>query len=239
MMPDLRSTLKSRPALLVRARLARHVARSLYMPWPRPLMRLLSSVAGATAAILQYIAGALWRKPMMRALCESVGSGLHIDGAVPQVIGRGRITIGSDVTLGSPLTFDLATPLGEPSELVIGDRVSINYRTLITAYRSVRIGDDTMIAGEVAIFDNTSHPTEPSRRKEPAGEGDTAPVLIGRNVWIGMRSIILRGVTIGDNAIVAAGSVVTKAVPPDTIVGGNPARVLRSLAPAASRDVES
>ncbi|MEO8199502.1 MAG: DapH/DapD/GlmU-related protein [Gemmatimonadota bacterium] len=88
-----------------------------------------------------------------------------------------------------------------------------------------------MIAGNVSIFDNTSHPVSPARRlaHQPITEQDVAPVIIGTNCWIGLNSIILRGVTIGDNSIVAAGSVVTKSVPPNSIVAGNPARLVKSI----------
>src|SRR5882724_12509608 len=58
---------------------------------------------------------------------------------------------------------------------------------------------------------------------------EVAPVVIGRNVWIGIRCIIMRGVTIGDNSVVAAGSIVTKSVPPNTLVAGNPATPIRQL----------
>jgi acetyltransferase-like isoleucine patch superfamily enzyme len=95
----------------------------------------------------------------------------------------------------------------------------------------MRIGDDTLIAGDVSIFDNTNHPVSPTQRLsgERISASDIAPVVIGCNVWIGMRSIVMRGVTIGDNSVVAAGSVVTKSVPPNTLVAGNPAAPIRHL----------
>jgi acetyltransferase-like isoleucine patch superfamily enzyme len=118
--------------------------------------------------------------------------------------------------------------------LIIGNRVSINYRNIISVAKSVRIGDDTLIAGDVAIFDNISHPISPAKRlaRAPITAGDVAPVVIGRNVWIGIGSIVLRGVTIGDNSIVAAGSVVTKSVPPNTLVAGNPAVPIKEIGDA-------
>jgi acetyltransferase-like isoleucine patch superfamily enzyme len=83
----------------------------------------------------------------------------------------------------------------------------------------------------VAIFDNISHPMSAAKRLTRASiaADDAAPIVIGRNVWIGMRSLIMRGLTIGDNSIVAAGSVVTKSVPANTLVAGNPAVAIREI----------
>ena len=96
----------------------------------------------------------------------------------------------------------------------------------------MRIGDDTLVAGDVAIFDNTNHPVSPARRLAgaPMMPSEIAAVEIGRNVWIGIGCIIMRGVTIGDNSVVAAGSVVTKSVPENTLVAGNPAVPIKKLA---------
>src|SRR5439155_18802205 len=135
--------------------------------------------------------------------------------------------VGDDVVIGSPCTWVVESN----AELIIGDRVSLNYRGVLSVAKSVRIGDDTLIAGDVAIFDNTNHPVSPARRFARAGitSAEVAPVVIGRNVWIGIHCIIMRGVTIGDNSVVAAGSVVTKSVPPHTLVAGNPAAPIREL----------
>jgi acetyltransferase-like isoleucine patch superfamily enzyme len=73
----------------------------------------------------------------------------------------------------------------------------------------------------------SGHPIEPSQRR---GFVVAKPIVIERNVWIAAGATIIGGVTIGENSVVAAGSVVTKDVPPNTLVGGNPARVIRSIA---------
>jgi len=146
------------------------------------------------------------------------------------VIGNGKIEIGDDVHIGSPCTWDI----GNNAELIIGNRVSLNYRGIISVAQQVRIGDDTIIAGDVAIFDNTNHPVSPGRRLAGGSltSAEMAPVEIGRNVWIGIHCIIMRGVLIGDNSVVAAGSIVTKSVPANTLVAGNPAIAIRELSDA-------
>lgn len=205
--------------------------RRFYLPLPRWLISGLEFVATSIRMAWWLFLKAFIREPLFRARCERVGARLHLEGAVPQIIGTGRIVIGDDVTIGAPISWDLASPLGTPTELIIGNRVAINWRSLISIARRVEIGDDTLIAGNVQIYDNNSHPVDAERRlrHEPLLPEETAPVVIGKNVWIGVNSIILKGVTIGDNSVIAAGSIVTRSVPPNSLVGGNPARVIRSL----------
>jgi acetyltransferase-like isoleucine patch superfamily enzyme len=101
----------------------------------------------------------------------------------------------------------------------IGRRCSIGDRTQIHACQLVEIGDRTLISWDVTLLENNYH------------ANSNGPIRIGADVWIGCRAIILSGVTIGRGAVVAAGAVVTKDVPPNTIVGGNPAQVVRELTP--------
>lgn len=110
--------------------------------------------------------------------------------------------------------------------------------TLIEAVNRVEIGKDTAIAVGVTIRDNNSHPISPSyrrmMRRTPHGSiersptrSDSKPIIIGENVWIGENARICKGVTIGDNAIIAASSVVTKDVPANAIAAGNPAKIVK------------
>jgi acetyltransferase-like isoleucine patch superfamily enzyme len=108
--------------------------------------------------------------------------------------------------------------VGEGAEFRLGSGF-FNYDAQILCNCQIVIGDRCMFGPGVMIRDDDEHEVIGSIRK--------APVVIGNDVWVGARSIILKGVTIGDGAIVAAGSVLTKDVPPRTIVGGVPARVIR------------
>lgn len=214
------------------ARKIRHAIRGIRLPVIRPIAG--GVYAGARLARMTWKLGlkVFYREPMLRYRCASVGHHLALEGPIPLILGNGRIEIGNDVRLGAPMTWDVGFDVGE-AEIMIEDGVQINYRNIISSAGSVRIGQDTLIAGEVAIFDNPSHPLDPEARRAGArfSASEVRPVVIGRNVWIGLRAIILRGVTIGDNSVVAAGSVVTKSVPPNTLVAGNPARPVRNLAP--------
>jgi galactoside O-acetyltransferase len=108
----------------------------------------------------------------------------------------------------------------------IGRNVFVNQNCTFYDLGGLDIGDDVMIGPNVSLI-TSGHPIEPSRRRD----GVTAsPIVIEKNAWIAAGATIIGGVTVGENSVVAAGSVVTKDVPPNTLVGGNPARVVRSIA---------
>ncbi|MBP2299360.1 sugar O-acetyltransferase [Azospirillum picis] len=110
-------------------------------------------------------------------------------------------------------------------EIRVGRNVFINQNCTFYDLGGLDIGDDVMIGPNVSII-TTGHPLDPSQRRA-ATIGK--PIRIERNVWIAAGATIIGGVTVGENSVVAAGSVVTRDVPPDTLVGGNPARPIRSL----------
>jgi acetyltransferase-like isoleucine patch superfamily enzyme len=111
------------------------------------------------------------------------------------------------------------------SEIRIGQNVFINQNCTFYDLGGLDIGDDVMIGPNVSMI-TTGHPLDPSQRRSVTiGK----PIVIERNVWIAAGAIIIGGVTVGENSVVAAGSVVTKNVPPNTLVAGNPARVIRSI----------
>ena len=108
----------------------------------------------------------------------------------------------------------------------VGDYFYANFDCLILDVCEVRIGHHCMLAPGVHIY-TASHPTDAEQRN--SGKEFGSPVTIGNSVWVGGYSVINPGVTIGDEAVIASGSVVTKDVPPQMMVGGNPARIIKSL----------
>ena len=132
--------------------------------------------------------------------------------------------------IGKPVdqSFRLIPPFyatgGE--ETRVGRNVFVNQNCTFYDLGGLDIGDDVMIGPNVSLL-AASHPLEPSQRRA-ATIG--RPIAIGRNVWIAAGATIIGGVTVGENSVVAAGAVVTKSVPRNSLVGGSPARVIRSIA---------
>ena len=127
-----------------------------------------------------------------------------------------------------------------PGTITIGDHVYLGDSSLISCAERVEIGAYTMLAHGVQVFDSNSHPLDADDRQRDqlisvgrlTGERpmiERAPIWIGEHCWIGINSLILKGVRIGPASVIAAGSVVTHDVPPHTLVAGNPARVIRQL----------
>ena len=135
------------------------------------------------------------------------------------MVSNRHLTIGDDFVLWSDTG---TTRLDGNGRLVIGNRVFINSGARLLAQNYIGIGDDVAIGFDSLIVDSHMHGVagRPVRH-------DTT--LIGAGSWIGGRAIVLAGVTIGRRCIVGAGSVVTKDVPDDTLVAGNPARFVRTL----------
>jgi len=113
----------------------------------------------------------------------------------------------------------------ENATLKLEGKGFINNGSEINCYSHIEIGEGTIIAQNVTICDSDSHTVHENGIEKIK----TQPIKIGRNVWICRNSLILKGVTIGDNAIVAAGSIVTKDVPSNTLVAGNPAKVVKEV----------
>ena len=150
---------------------------------------------------------------------------------------QGAVQIGNHVSCYAGCSF----AIGANGTCTIGDYSLVN-GALIMAEERIEIGAYCLISWNVGIADSDFHPNEPAQRRQdalalapflkdrPARPAiRTAPVIIKDNVWIGMNAVILKGVTIGENSVIAAGSVVTKSVPANVVVAGNPAVVVKEL----------
>jgi acetyltransferase-like isoleucine patch superfamily enzyme len=149
----------------------------------------------------------------------------------------GSLKFGKHVSVYAGCSF----AVGQNAVCAVGDFTLLN-GALVMVEEKVEIGSYCLISWNVGIADSDFHPLEPAQRlidakalapfypHRPARPAlKTAPVKIGDNVWIGMNATILKGVNIGDNSVVAAGSVVTKSVPANVVVAGNPAVVVRKF----------
>lgn len=115
-------------------------------------------------------------------------------------------------------------PCTETARITIGSRSTIGYHVFVFASNEIQVGDDCMIAPFVYLVDSDHSLDRSSPMNQQ--ENQTAPIQIGNDVWIGAHAVVLKGIVIGDGAVIAAGSVVREDVKPYTIVGGVPAKVI-------------
>lgn len=146
----------------------------------------------------------------------------RVDGLWPILDAEGDLSFGDNMWFRAP-TQRIEVTACHGASIEIGDNSFINNGASIRAWVGITIGRAAKIADGVAIYDTNFHQLEegaPTRSER---------VTIGENVWIARNSIILPGVTIGSNSVIAAGSVVRTAIPPNTLAAGNPARSIKSL----------
>jgi maltose O-acetyltransferase len=147
--------------------------------------------------------------------------------------GAGSVTIGKHVSLGFAKAPKLGSGLillqarNKLSSITIGDRTVTSNNISIISCLEVTIGEDCQIGDQVAIYDCDFHEISPEKRTKTAGE--IIPVKIGKNVWLGSRVMVLKGVTIGEHSVIAAGSIVTKSIPVRCLAAGVPAVVIRKI----------
>ena len=140
-------------------------------------------------------------------------------------------SVGTNVSAGDGLI------IGFGDNIPIGKNVSINYRCMLIDCNTISIGNDVLIAPGVQM-NTASHPTHLEERLTPDWDPSSGeyrwrtyalPIRIGNGCWIGANAVILGGVSIGDGAVVAAGAVVTKDIPPHVLAAGVPAKVIKKL----------
>lgn len=169
---------------------------------------------------LRDVPSSLWTTAVFR-WAGAKSAVVTVDGLYPVLVTFGSIKCGRLFLRCKTIPIELGA--SSNGTLVIGERVFINTGSTVVANHSIEIGDDCRIGDLVAIFDTDYHSLEPSRPIR------MAPVRLGKNVWVGRSATILPGVTIGDHAAIAAGSIVTGDVPARTLVAGVPARPIRTL----------
>lgn len=179
-----------------------------------------------------------WYKLLLKVMKVRYGKGLLLKGLPVVFNQRGAaLCIGRDCVIKSSFLSNLVglyartiivtrTP---EAEIVIGDNVGISGAT-IYARKSIRIGNNTSIGGNVKVLDNDFHPIEIAPRLEDdKSKIGTRPIVIGKNCFIGCNTLILKGTVLGDGCVVGAGAVVCGVFEPNSVIAGNPARVIKTL----------
>ena len=167
--------------------------------------------------------------PIFKTYCTRCGRNIKIYGGLPQVDSLVEMEVGNNVTMHAALTIG-AGPLYDRLLFRIGNNTHLGYQVTISIGEKVIIGDNVLISNLLNILSYDGHPIDPQGRMfgMPPERTGKDFIIIEDNVWIGVNCTVLKGVTIGRNSVVAAGSVVTKTVPPNCVVAGNPARIIRA-----------
>jgi galactoside O-acetyltransferase len=172
-----------------------------------------------------------------RSQVTRVGDGTQLDGLIDRRAAGAEINIGAHCLIQGQIVVER-----NESRVNLADRVLLGGGSVIDCALSVTVERNVLISYACVIADSDNHSLYPEQRindlatwmdgrRHDWSNSEMAPIRICEGAWIGARSIILKGVTIGAGAVVGMGSVVTKDVPPRTVVGGNPARVIREIGP--------
>lgn len=216
------------------ARTARGLRRRIQgvsLPAPRPLVKPMLWAFLGLRSVYYFGKRVLVCEPLFKAYCRCHGRGLRTGVYIHWVQGKGDLILGDDVLVDGKSTFSFAARFTARPTLIVGDHTSIGHNCRFSVGKRITIGRHCEIASDVWMLDSSGHPSDPEARLAglPPSPEEVRPIVIEDNVWIGSRSVIFPGVTIGEGSIVSAASVVTGDVPANTLVAGNPARKVRSL----------
>lgn len=199
------------------------------LPVPRffyPALRAVFHVQSIAAHAFRWIASYFYREPLFRARCASVGKRFRLT-RLPYIVSHAKIYIGDDVNIFGKVDIFSGRIFDEP-RLVIHNRVDIGHNVTFIVNKEIVIEDDVNIASGVRFMDTDAHPRDTSARIAdlPPTPEEIKPVRICRNAWIGHNVFVLKGVTVGEGAIIGVNSVVISDIPPYSVAIGNPARVI-------------
>ncbi|OCH63938.1 acyltransferase [Vibrio splendidus] len=208
--------------------------RSTELPTPQVLNRCLYQAHKLVVNLVSGFTRFFYWTPAFKGRVAQCGKRLYLYGGLPFVSGPVQITIGDNCRISGHTTFSGCTQPLEGLEhplLSIGNNVDIGWQSTIAVGGKVVISDNVRIAGGAFLFGYSGHPLDAKRRA--LGEGDDPQqignIILEQDVWLGTNVTVKGGVTIGEGAVIAAGSVVTKNVPAFAIAGGNPARVVGQI----------
>ena len=224
-------------------RRARRASQRFTLPAPRVVVVPMLWLFLAVRAVVFFVRSKLIAEPLLKAYCTRHGRRVTAGIYVPWVIGRGELVLGDDVRIDGKISINFAASFTARPRLEIGDGSDIAHETRFVVGREVRIGRHVQVAGGVTFRDSGGHASDPALRKAgaPPDPSEVRPIIVHDNAWIGTGAMLLPGTEIGEGSIVAAHAIVSGVVAPYTIVAGNPARRVGTLAPptAAPQPVDA
>lgn len=199
------------------------------LPLPRAVNPLLGGLYHghqSGMAALRWAATYFYREPLFRGRCEKMGKRFTLS-KMPYVISHARIYIGDDVNFFGKVDVFSGRIFDNPV-LILGDRVDIGHNVSFVVNKEIIIEDDVNVASGVRFMDTDAHPKDVLERIAdlPPRPEEIKPVKICKRAWIGQNAFILKGVTVGEGAIIGVNSVVVNDIPAYCVAMGNPARVV-------------
>lgn len=191
----------------------------------KPVLRGFYELHYLVIQTVRMLITVFYRHALFQGRCATIGKNVTLDG-LPFVDGHVDIHVGNNVWIGGRFDVSSGKWMDRP-QLIIKDYAEIGWNVLIAVNREVVIEEHARISSDCRISDSDGHPKEADLRRQnaPLNPKDIRPVRICRDAWIGRGTHILKGVTIGEGAVVAANSVVMTDIPPYSMALGNPAEV--------------
>lgn len=205
------------------------------LPAPRLIVLPFLYLFLAIRAVIFFIRRHFFAELLFKAYCTRHGRGVTTGIYIPWIKGRGELIVGDYVRLNGKISIGFAASFVPNPRLVIGAHSDIGHNTSFVVGREITIGSHVQIAADVSFRDSAGHASDPALRLAgaPPDPADIKPIIVHDNVWIGSGAMILPGTEIGEGSIIAARSIVSGVVAPNTVVAGNPARRVSTLTPAA------
>lgn len=194
-----------------------------------PLLYLHQGVVVLLVFIKKIILFFYWQ-PLFAQYLEKPPKFLNLCNKMPMILGNPRIRIGEFCTINGGIEI-IARTQEQKTSLSIGNRVFIGHNVRLYVGNAIEIGDHCLIADGCVLRGYSGHPLDPAARKAnlPDVIAPQSKIVLESNVWLGQNVTVNKGVRIGENSVIASGSVVTKDIPANVLAGGMPAKVIRML----------
>jgi len=208
------------------------VLNTLELPSIPVLHKGIYLVHKLVVSFVQSLARRMYWSPVFKSQISG-GKNLYLYSGMPQVLQPLKIQLGRGCRVSGISTFSGRWCSTEHPELIVGDNVDIGWQTSIAVATQVILEDNVRMAGRAFLAGYPGHPLDAEARAAgaPDSEDQVGKIHLKKNVWLGTGVTILPGVTVGENTIIGAGSVVTQDLPANVIAAGNPARIVRKLLP--------
>jgi maltose O-acetyltransferase len=205
-----------------------HGFNRLSLPMPKVICVILWEVVSLLMKAYYWGKSFFWVTPLYRGLCFRVGKNFKAGTFVPYVEGRGKIYLGDNVRFDGKQNIIFGSIKNEIPEIHIGDNTGFGHNVIFDIAGILVIGRQCMIAAGVMLMDYSGHSIVHEKREvgDKPTEKDVRNITIGNNVWIGTGAYILPGAIIGDNCVIAANTMVSRQIPPNSMVYASPAKVI-------------